>query len=383
MECSKEILKLFKLVRTSIGGSIREVELTDEDLKTLLDLTVNQYDMTVQGWAIQYNWLNMLGKSAASLLSNPQDLSYAMTFGALDMSKDYSQWFSRDVGLQQRGSKYELKKDYITIERGKQCYLVPAGREIVKVMWLTPSTSKVGLMGTPMSMGGFGYGMGTYGDMIMGQPAGWLIGGLYDSMLTAVDLKTKNSMLRGDLVYKVTALETGEHIIHLLSVPGSRNQLRGTVDDQNWGWNQYHGCYVWYTYYDVGTDQDDIDNCRKQNKNDIIISPDQIPMEGSSYEFMNPMGKATIQQLLIAEAMMTIGRIRGYASGVIKIPEAELTLEYNMLLNGGKELKDSTLNDLKERLQKMLPWEIMKNYADMSESLNKILSYKPLGIYVI
>lgn len=308
--CSEEILKLFKLVRTSIGGSIREVELTDEDLKTLLDLTVNQYDMTVQGWAIQYNWLNMLGKSAASLLSNPQDLSYAMTFGALDMSKDYSQWFSRDVGLQQRGSKYELKKDYITIERGKQCYLVPAGREIVKVMWLTPSTSKVGLMGTPMSMGGFGYGMGTYGDMIMGQPAGWLIGGLYDSMLTAVDLKTKNSMLRGDLVYKVTALETGEHIIHLLSVPGSRNQLRGTVDDQNWGWNQYHGCYVWYTYYDVGTDQDDIDNCRKQNKNDIIISPDQIPMEGSSYEFMNPMGKATIQQLLIAEAMMTIGRIR-------------------------------------------------------------------------
>lgn len=383
MQVTEEIKKLFRLVRSSIGGGIREVELSNDVLCDLLDLVVNQYDMTVQGWALQNNWLNMLGKSAASLLNNPQDLSYAMTFGALDMSKDYSQWFSRDVGLQQRGSKYELKKDYITIERGKQCYLVPAGREIVKVMWLTPSTTKVGIMGTPMSMGGFGYGMGVYGDMIMGQPAGWLIGGLYDSMLTAVDVKTKNSMLRGDLVYKVTALETGEHIIHLLSVPGSRNSLRGTVDDQNWGWNQYQGCQVWYTYYDTGTNQDEIDACRRENKSDVIITPDQVPMDGSSYEFMNPMGKATIQQLLIAEAMMTIGRIRGYASGVIKVPEAEMTLDYNMLLNSGKELKDSVLNDLKERLQKMLPWELMKNYADMTESLNKVLQHKPLGMFVI
>lgn len=383
MQITEELQKLFKIVRIKIGGGIRQVELGDNELCSLLDLVINEYDMTVQGWAIQMNWLNMLGKSTASLLNNPKDLSYAMTFGMLDMSKDYSQWFSRDVGLQQRGTKYELKKDYITIEKGKQCYLVPAGREIVKVLWLNASTTKVGLMGTPMTVGGLGYGMGVYGDMVMGQPAGWLIGGLYDAMLTAADLKTKNKMLRGDLTYEVTALETGEHIIHLLSVPGSHNQLRGSVDDQMWGWDKYAGCQVWYHYYDCGTKEEDIDACRKENKSDIIISPDQVPMEGSSYEFMNPMGKATIQQLLIAEAMITIGMVRGYASGTIKIPEAEMTLDYNMLITHGKELKDTTFNDLKERLQKMLPWEIMKNYADMSESLNKVLQYKPLGMYVM
>lgn len=382
MQITEELQDLFELVRVKIGGGIRQVELDDNVLCKLLQLVVNQYDMTVQGWILQYNWLNMMGKTAASLLNNPQELSYAMTFGAMDMSKDYSQWFSRDVGLQQRGSKYELKKDFITIEKGKQCYLVPAGREIVKVMWMTPSTSKVGLMGTPMSMGGFGYGMGVYGDMVLGQPAGWLVGGLYDSMLTAVDMKNKNSMLRSDLVYKVTALETGEHLIHLLSVPGSPNQLHGGVDDASWGW-QYHGCNVWYTYYDVGTNQDDIDACRRENKSDIIISPDQVPMNGSSYEFMNPQAKATIQQLLIAEAMQTIGLIRGYASGTISIPDAQMTLDYNLLITQGKEIKDTTMNDLKERLQKMLPWEMMKNYADMTDSLQKILSQKPLGIYVI
>lgn len=383
MQLTEDIQKLFKIVRTKIGGNIRQVELDDNTLCDLLEYTVNQYDMIVQSWIIEANWLSMLGKSAASLLNNSQDLSYAFTFQALDFSKDWSQWFSRDVGLQQRGSKWELKKDFFEIEKGKQVYLVPAGREIVKVLWVTPSTTKVGMMGTPMMMGGLSYGMGVYGDMVTGMQTGFLVGSLYDSMLASVDIKNKNSMMRGDLTYKVTALETGEHLIHLMSVPGSPNQLRGGVADDMWGWNRWHGCQCWYTYYDVGTNQDNIDECRRLNKSDIILTPDQVPMEGSSYEFMNPQAKATIQQLLLAEALTTIGMIRGYASGAISIPEATMTLDYNLMLNQGKELKDTTLNDLKERLQRMLPWTMMRNYADLSNSLMDILKNKPLGIYVV
>lgn len=383
MQLTEEIQKLFRIVRTKIGGNVRQVELDDNTLMDLLDYVIQQYDMVVQSWIIEANWLNMLGKSTASLLQNPQELSFAMTFGSLDFSKDYSQWFSKDVGLQQRGSKYELKKDFITIEKGKQVYLVPAGREINKVMWVTPSTTKVGMMGTPLQMGGYGYGVGVYGDMMMGTPGGFLVGGLYDAALTAVDIKNKNKFMRGDLTYKVTALETGEHLIHLMSVPGSPNQLRGGVADDSMGWNHYAGCEVWYTYYDTGTNQDDINDCRRQNSDTVIMTPDQVPMNASSYELMNPQGKATIAQLLLAEAMQTIGLIRGYASGVISIPDAQMTLDYNMLLNQGKDLHDTTLNDLKERLQRMLPANIMKNYADMSDSLMNILKNKPLGMYVI
>lgn len=381
MQLTSEMQRLFQLVRTKIGGGIRQVELSDDALCDLLQLVVNQYDMTVQSWIIEMNWLSMMGKSAMSLLQNPRDLAYAFTFQSLDFSKDYSQWFSRDVGLQQRGSKYELKKDFIKIERGKQCYLVPAGREINKVMWMTPSTTKTAMMGTPTQVpGGYGFG-GVYGDMFFPH-GGFMVGNLYDVALASVDLKNRNSFLRGDLVYKVTALETGEHIIHLMSVPGSKNQLWGGADDTKWTYF-YNDCILWYTYYDTGTNQDDIDACRLENKQDIILTPDQVPMDGSNYEFMNPQGKATIQQLLIAEAMMTIGLVRGYASGTISIPEATMTLDYNMLLNQGKDLKDSTMNDLKERLQRMAPWTIMKNYADMSDSLMNILKNKPLGLYVI
>ena len=119
------------------------------------------------------------------------------------------------------------------------------------------------------------------------------------------------------------------------------------------------------------------------NKSDIILTPDQIPMQGSSYEFMNPQGKATIQQLLVAEAMITVSNIRGYASGKISIPQAEMTLDYQFLYNQGEKIKDTVLNDLKERLQRMLPVNQIKNQADMADAMMKILIHKPLGMYAI
>jgi hypothetical protein len=61
-----------------------------------------------------------------------------------DMAKDYSYYFSKEVGLQQRGP-WELKKDFIEIEPGKQVYIIPAGREINSVMWMNPPTTQASL----------------------------------------------------------------------------------------------------------------------------------------------------------------------------------------------------------------------------------------------
>ena len=93
---------------------------------------------------------------------------------------------------------------------------------------------------------------------------------------------------------------------------------------------------------------------------------------------MNYPTQQTIRQLLYAQACITLGMIRGYASGVVKIPEAELSLDYSMLLEEGKAEKERTLTELKERLQRMLPWELMKNQADMTEHIIKVLQYKPM-----
>lgn len=213
---------------------------------------------------------------------------------------------------------------------------------------------------------------------------GFYVGSAYDTALMAADLKYKNSLLRGDLAYKVTAGPDGTHILHLLSTPASPNMLGGTAADDSWGWNKYANCYVWYTYYDVqGATDEEIDACRLENKSDILISPDQVPLSKMRFELMNEPTKQTIRQLLFAEAAMTISLIRGYASGVVKIPMAEMQLEYANLMDLGKTEKERVFNDLKERLEAMLPWNIMKHYEEMTESLNNILKHKPLGLFVI
>lgn len=384
MEITQELKELFNTVRVKLGAPIRRVELDDNSMCSLLSVAIGDYAEKVQNWIIQANWLNMNGQKI-NFLQNPQELAFAFTTRQMDFTKDYSYWFSKEVGLQQRGH-WELKKDFIQVEKGKQCYLIPSGREINKVLYVTPSTTKAALYGNLGTLDtGMAGGFGQFGNMGNGMGiTGFYVGSAYDTALMSMDLKYKNSLLRGDLSYKVTAGPDGTHILHLLSTPGSPNMMGGVAADDNWGWNKYATCYVWYTYYDVsGASDDEVDACRLEHKDDILISPDQVPLSKMRYELMNEPTKQTIRQLLFAEAAMTISLIRGYASGIIKIPNAEMQLDYSQLMDIGKTEKERVFGELKERLEAMLPWNVMKHYEEMTDSLNNILKHKPLGLYVI
>ena len=382
MILTEEVKHLFHLVRVALGSPIRSIELTDDQLCALLEIAIGDYAEKVQNWVLETQWLNVQGKNTIQF-QNPNELAYAMTVRTMDWSRNYSYWFSREVGLQQRGS-YELKKDFFQVEKGKQVYVIPKGREINKVMYVTPSTTKAALYGNLGTLDtGIGGGFGQYGNMGNGMGiTGFYIGSAYDTALMSVDLKYKNSLLRGDLAYKVTAGPDGTHLVHLMSTPGSPNMVGGVAADDTWGWNKYSNCYVWYTYYDVsdGTEED-IDKCRIENRDDVVLTPDQVPFESMSYDLMNYPTQQIIRKLLIAEAKITLGNIRGAFSGAVKIPNAEATLDYRLFLDQGKDEKEKTLNELSERLTRMTPWELMKNQNEMNDQLMKVLKQKPLGFY--
>ena len=382
MILTEDVKHLFHLVRVALGAPIRSIELTDDQLCALLEIAIGDYAEKVQNWVLETQWLNVQGKNTIQF-QNPNELAYAMTVRTMDWSRNYSYWFSREVGLQQRGS-YELKKDFFQVEKGKQVYVIPKGREINKVMYVTPSTTKAALYGNLGTLDtGIGGGFGQYGNMGNGMGiTGFYIGSAYDTALMSVDLKYKNSLLRGDLAYKVTAGPDGTHLVHLMSTPGSPNMVGGVAADDTWGWNKYSNCYVWYTYYDVsdGTEED-IDKCRIENRDDVVLTPDQVPFESMSYDLMNYPTQQIIRKLLIAEAKITLGNIRGAFSGVVKIPNAEATLDYRLFLDQGKDEKEKTLNELSERLTRMTPWELMKNQNEMNDQLMKVLKQKPLGFY--
>ena len=147
VKITDEIRSLFKKVRTACGGGVRSVELTDEQLCDLLDIAIEDFSEKIQNEIISNSWAGFYGKNTA----NSTELAHAFMTRSLDLTKEYSYWFSKQVGLQQSGP-WELKKDFITIEPGKQVYVIPSGRTVNKVMYVNPPMTDTALFASSDSM---------------------------------------------------------------------------------------------------------------------------------------------------------------------------------------------------------------------------------------
>lgn len=373
---------LFRKVRAELGAPVRKVELTDDQLCEFQEIATQDYAERVQAFITESNWANLYGKN----LSNT-DLAWAMSVRTFDMAKDYSYYFSKEVGLQQRGG-WELKKDYIKLECGRQVYTVPAGREINKVMWVTPPTTDAAMWANYGGMG-VSFGGGVMGQMGLG--AATAFGGMgsgygmgvgiwalpaYDVALMAADMKTKNEFLRCDLTYKVTAGPDGTHLIHLMSTPGSPYTF-GLG-----GHNLYslNNCTCWYTYYDVNGNEDE---CRKANIGDILLSPDQVPLEKMEYEYLNAPTQNIVRKLLTAKASRALSFIRGKFSGALNTISSPLTMDYSQFATYADRLEEKTLDDLDKRLENLSPYKVMENQANLVKNMIEIKKGTPIPIMVI
>ena len=374
MKVTKEIESLFKKCRSALGAPLMEVELLDEQLCDLLELSIEDYAEKVQNWMIENQWATLYGKDVSNT-----DMAYALSVRTLDISKDFSYWFSKDAGLQQRGP-WELKKDYFTVEEGKQSYLIPAGREINNVMYCNPSTSQAALYANYGGLDtlGFAGGYGQAGGGSYGPIGGFYIAQSCDIAYMATDLAYKNRLLRGDLTYKVTAGPDGTHIIHLYSTPGSKLTFGATMNTM--GSLSLVGTEVWYTYYDVTPDN--VDECRRQNPN-VILTPDQVPLENIDYAFLIPPTKVIIRKIFIAKAKQTLALIRGKFSGKISIMDAEAVLDYQMLASQGADEYKDAMDQLDKRLERMNPYKLLEQQANLVDSMEKILRGKPLKMITV
>lgn len=367
-----ETKSLFNKVRVKLGAPVRKIQLDDDQLYTLLGMCVEDYSEKIQNFLIESQWSSLYGKNITTT-----DMTFAFMARTMDYANDYSYWFSKEVGLQQRG-KWELKKDYITIEAGKQSYVVPAGREINKVMLITPQTTESAIMGGMGALGGglyggalqMGGGFNSFGGTVGGYGGSFMFPA-YDTMLIASDLKMKQNLFKSDLVYKVTAGPNETRIIHVLSTPGSTVTFGGYSINDNGAYSVV-GHHIWYTYYD--TTHKNADKCRKQNP-DVLLTPDQVPIDKMEFSLMNEPSKTLIRQLLVAESKILLGNIRGTNSGKISIADAEMTMDYAIFLEQGKEEKEKVYTDLTDRLTRMMPLAQMETQAKIAESLNNIKKY--------
>ena len=97
--------KLFRQFRHSLGAPIRQIELTDEQLCTLLEISIEDYAQYVQEWLVEHQWQSLLGHNITTT-----DMSFALSVRTLDYVQQATYAYSKQVGLQTNGP-WELKKD--------------------------------------------------------------------------------------------------------------------------------------------------------------------------------------------------------------------------------------------------------------------------------
>jgi len=369
--------KLFRQFRHSIGAPIRQIEVTDEMLCTYLEIAIEDYAQYVQEWLIEHQWQSLLGQNVDTV-----DMAFALSVRSFDFMTQYTYAYSKQVGLQANGP-WELKKDYVELEAGRQVYQIPAGREVNEVLWITPPATSQALLA---NYGGIDYGFGggfaqTGGGMGTGGPngrMGYYIAPAFDILLTAADMNLKNRIIRSELVYKLTAGPNGTKLLHLLSTPGSKLSFGQGFGGVGSSINMT-GCQVWYHYYE--TTPENVDACKNDNQ-DIIKLPNDVPLSKLDYSKFNEPTKTLVRQLFIAEAKRALGRTRGKFGGIVGPPEAERTMDYETLISEGNEERKAVLERLEARLERLSSTKQLERGATESESLNKQLKYRPLGFWV-
>ena len=362
--------KLFNEVKVQLGAPIRKVELDDEMLCTLTEISIEDYSSYINEWLIESQWSSLYGLNVAT-----SDLTKAFTVRAQNYENSFTYAYSKIVGLQANGP-WELKKDYVEVEQGVQVYTIPAGREINEVLWITPPTIDHALYSN-YGFGDYGYGGGFAQVPFGGGGGGFGYGGFYlapafDILQRDADYDLKQRIISSDLVYKITAGPDGTKLLHLLPPPGSRITFGGAGQT-----NSVAGSKVWYHYYETTSDEER-QRCLNDNK-DIIKLPSDVPVDVVNYSELNSPSKQWIREYLTAKSMEVLGRVRGKFGGALGVTDSEVTMDYESLLSEATAIKEKLFTRLNERLERLRPDKMLERKALEAENLNKTLQYRPLG----
>ena len=365
--------QLYTKVRHILGAPLRSIELEDEQMDSIMEFSIGDYSQYVQDWLIESQWTSLY-----NLNLDTQSLSRAFVTKSLDYENRYAQAYSKIVGLQSSPlGDWELKKDFITLERNKQIYEIPAGREINELLWFTPATQN-NMLFDPWSfgpLGGPGLG-GPGGYSQMGGAGSYFMTSAFDMLLRMQEINIQRRIIGGDLTYRITGLPNGKKAIHLMQTPG------GKFDFGN---SSLMGSQVWYWYYDVGPQ--DRDSCLAANP-DIIKLPSDVPMNSIGWVDLNEPAQQWVRRYFVASCKETLSKVRGKYSGNLKTPDSELTMDYATLSTEGKDEKTKLIEELigaDGRLTRLRPEKIMEREALIAENLNKQMKFRafPRNLYVI
>ena len=102
-----ERTKLYTRIRHLLGAPIRGVEIEDEMMDSLLELSVEDYSQYVLDWLIESNWVYLV-----NLKMSEKSVAQALITRTMNLEDQFSYSYSKIVGLQAVGDSV-IKNDYI------------------------------------------------------------------------------------------------------------------------------------------------------------------------------------------------------------------------------------------------------------------------------
>jgi len=378
---TSDIARLYRRIRRKLGEPVMGVELRDEQLQECVCEAIEEYSTYINDWALENRMSQMLGL--------PKNIDFTLKFVSNNFG--FERTFARaysDIEGTSSMSLRELKTAAIILTAGTQNYYIEANREIIEVLWHTPSF--INLYGLdPFSNANIAFT--EFGASFAGAPLASVMP-IYDTLLTSQAATVRNKVRGSEYSYRIVGGPNGTKKLTLYPIP--TNSANSSLVSPGF----YTPGTVFYNYYDtigVGGNADlsgytanpgftgttDVFGNISQG-NGLVSGPSDAKLYNLTYSELNDPAKRWVKRFSQANAKELLGLgIRGKFSGELPIPDATVTLNADALITNGRADMDALREELKATLERLNYKAILENNAAIQESINKTFIYSPLSIW--
>lgn len=358
------------------------VELVDEQIEECICEAIEEYSSFINDWVLR----NRLGE----MLGLPSEIDFTLKYvsNSLYFENSFATNIGEQIGLGANGTR-EVKTDSIILTAGTQDYSIPSGREVLDILWFTPSF--INLYGLdPFANSNIAFS--EFGASFAGHTL-YHVMPVFDTILTAQAAELRNRVRGSEYHYILRPGPDGTKTLKLFPVPSNNGPFAGP----NFGIGGGQGTpgTMFYTYRDrVGYygNPDFSGNTANpgytatttyEQGNGLVSGPGDAQLNYINWFQLNSVAQTWVKKYAqaLAKELLGIG-IRGKFNGQLPIPGAELTLNKDDLISTGREDQQRLLDKLAKDLEELSYDTIMAKRAAVQESVNKSLSYVPMKIFI-
>lgn len=375
--------KIFNRIRRKIGAPVMGVELVDEQLEECVCEAIEEYSGYINDWVLR----NRLGE----MMGLPSEIDFTLKYvsNSLYFENSFAAQIGEQIGLGANGTR-EVKTGSISLTAGTQNYTIPAGREVIDVLWHTPAF--INLFGLD-PFGSNNIAFSEFGASFAGHSL-YHVMPVFDTIMTAQAAELRNRVRGSEYHYMIRPGADGTKSVKLFPVPRN-SAVNGGNSNLGIGGGAGTPGTVFYSYRDragfygnPGFSGDTANpgwtaSTTTEQGNGLVSGPGDAKLNYINWNQLNSVAQTWIKKYAqaLAKELLGIG-IRGKFNGQLPIPGAELTMNKDDLISTGREDQKALLDKLELDLQELSYDKIMEKRVSVQESVNKSLTFIPMKITI-